>query len=67
MAFGGAHTLILPIGPKHLLVLGPENPMGTSPQVLVDRLNTVQVHAAEHYVYMHRQWRPAGVHKARRT
>jgi hypothetical protein len=53
MAFGDAHTLILPIGPKHLLALGPENLMGTVPRAVVDRLNTVQVHAAERYVYMH--------------
>ncbi|MFF5960888.1 hypothetical protein [Streptomyces luteogriseus] len=27
--------------------------MGPIPQTVVDRLNTVQVHAAERYVYMH--------------
>lgn len=53
MAFGEAHTLVLPIGPRHLLALGPENVMGTVPRALVDRINTVQVHAAERYVYMH--------------
>jgi hypothetical protein len=53
MAFGDAHTLVLPIGPRHLLALGPQNVMGTVPRALVDRLNTVQVHAAERYVYMH--------------
>ncbi|MFE6631673.1 DUF4238 domain-containing protein [Streptomyces rochei] len=53
MAFGDAHSLILPIGPKHLLALGRENLTGTVPQAIVDRLNTVQVHAAQRYVYMH--------------
>jgi hypothetical protein len=53
MAFGEAHTLVLPIGSRHLLALGPENVMGTIPRAVVDRLNTVQVHAAERYVYMH--------------
>jgi hypothetical protein len=27
MAFGDAHTLVLPIGPKHLLAFGPKNVM----------------------------------------
>lgn len=53
MAFGDAHSLILPIGPRHLLALGPKSLMGTIPQAGVDRLNNVQVHAAERYVYMH--------------
>lgn len=53
MAFGDAQTLVLPIGPKHMLALGPDNLMLTVPQSLVDRLNTVQVHAADRYVYMH--------------
>lgn len=53
MAFGDAHALVLPIGPRHLLALGPQNVMETVPQALVERLNTVQVHAAERYVYMH--------------
>jgi hypothetical protein len=53
MAFGDAHTLVLPISPKYLLALGPKNLTGTIPQEGVDRLNAVQVHAAERYVYMH--------------
>jgi hypothetical protein len=53
MAFRDAHTLVPPIGPRHLLALGPENVMGSVPRSLVDRLNMVQVHAAERYVYMH--------------
>ncbi|MFF2937926.1 hypothetical protein [Streptomyces mirabilis] len=36
-----------------MLSLGPENVMLTVPQSLVDRLNAVQVHAADRYVYMH--------------
>ncbi|WP_328753030.1 DUF4238 domain-containing protein [Streptomyces sp. NBC_00285] len=52
VAFGDANTLVLPIGPGHLLALGPENAMGTVPRSVVDELNTVQVHAADRYVYM---------------
>ncbi|MFD5720941.1 DUF4238 domain-containing protein [Streptomyces sp. NPDC127036] len=55
MAFGDAQTLVLPIGPRHMLALGPENVMITVPRTLVDRLNTAQVHAADRYVYMHRR------------
>ncbi|MEV6595007.1 DUF4238 domain-containing protein [Streptomyces acidicola] len=53
MAFGDAQTLVLPIDPRHMLALGPENVVSTVPRTLVDRLNTVQVHAADRYVYMH--------------
>ncbi|MGW0315621.1 DUF4238 domain-containing protein [Streptomyces flavidovirens] len=53
MALGDAQTLVLPIGPRHLLALGPMNVMSTVPQALVDRLNAVQIHAADRYVYMH--------------
>jgi len=53
VAFGDAHTLVLPIGPGHLLALGPENVMGTVPRSVVDELNAVQIHAADRYVYMH--------------
>ncbi|GAA4659108.1 hypothetical protein GCM10023347_08060 [Streptomyces chumphonensis] len=53
MAFGDAQTLILPIGPKCLLSLGPENVTLTVPQTFVDRLNAVQVRAAYRYVYLH--------------
>ncbi|MFS8202618.1 DUF4238 domain-containing protein [Streptomyces sp. CWNU-52B] len=53
MAFSDAQTLELPIGPRHMLSLGPEDVMLTVPQPFVDRLNAVQVHAAHRYVYMH--------------
>ncbi|MEU9663587.1 DUF4238 domain-containing protein [Streptomyces chartreusis] len=53
MAFGDAQTLILPIGPKHLLSLGPEDVTLTVPRSFVDRLNAVQIHAADRYVYLH--------------
>ncbi|WP_333740873.1 DUF4238 domain-containing protein [Streptomyces sp. IBSBF 2806] len=53
MAFGDAQTLILPIGPRHLLSLGAEDVTLTVSQYFVDRLNTVQIHAAHRYVYMH--------------
>ncbi|MCZ7456094.1 DUF4238 domain-containing protein [Streptomyces sp. WMMC940] len=53
MAFGDAQTLVLPITPRHMLSLGPEDVMLTVPQSFVDRLNAVQIHAADRYVYMH--------------
>lgn len=52
MAFGDAQTIILPIGPKHLLALGPNDLTGTLSQSAVDALNGVQIHAADRYVYM---------------
>ncbi|MFD0002596.1 hypothetical protein ACFVJ4_09240 [Streptomyces sp. NPDC127178] len=52
MAFGDAQALVLPIGPRHMLALGQENVMITAP-CLVARLNALQVHAADRYVYMH--------------
>jgi hypothetical protein len=52
-AFGDAQTLVLPIGPRHLLSLGREDVTLTVSQSFVDRLNTVQIHAAHRYVYMH--------------
>ncbi|MFJ2607988.1 DUF4238 domain-containing protein [Streptomyces sp. NPDC087425] len=53
MAFGDAGTLVLPVGPRHMLALGPDNLTATIPRTLVERLNLVQVHAADRYVYMH--------------
>ena len=53
MAFGDAQTLLLPVGPRHLLSLGTEEVMLTVSQLFVDRLNAVQVHAARRYVYLH--------------
>ncbi|MFD8823811.1 DUF4238 domain-containing protein [Streptomyces sp. NPDC059605] len=53
MAFGDAHSIILPIGPRHLLALGPENLLGSIPRSVVDETNTVQILAADRYVYMH--------------
>lgn len=52
MAFEDAQTLLLPIGPKHLLSPGTEDVRLTVPQTFVDRLNAVQVHPAHRYVYM---------------
>ncbi len=53
MAFGDAQTLVLPIGPRHLLSLGRQEVTITVSQSFVDRLNAVQIHAAHRYVYMH--------------
>ncbi|MFG3384582.1 DUF4238 domain-containing protein [Streptomyces sp. NPDC047999] len=53
MAFGDAHTVVLPLGPRHLLALGPQNVISQVPKALVDELNAVQVLAARRYVYFH--------------
>ncbi|MFJ4767505.1 DUF4238 domain-containing protein [Streptomyces uncialis] len=55
MAFGDAYSIVLPVGPGHLLALGPENLLGSIPGAVVDELNTVQILAADRYVYMHPQ------------
>ncbi|MFE7946944.1 DUF4238 domain-containing protein [Streptomyces sp. NPDC057426] len=52
MAFGDAHTVVLPLGPRHLLALGPENKALQVPKARVDELNAVQVLAADRYVYL---------------
>lgn len=53
MAIGDAHSIVLPIGPRHLLALGRQNVAGDIPRASVNQLNTVQVLAADRYVYMH--------------
>jgi hypothetical protein len=53
MAFDDAHSIVLPITPRHLLALGRKNIVGTIPRALMDRINTVQILAADRYVYMH--------------
>lgn len=53
MAVGDAHSIVLPITPRHLLALGRKNAVGTIPRALTDKINTVQILAADHYVYMH--------------
>ncbi|MFJ1958244.1 DUF4238 domain-containing protein [Streptomyces microflavus] len=53
MAIGDAHSVVLPITPRHLLALGTKNIVSTIPRDLMDQINTVQVLAADRYVYMH--------------
>jgi Protein of unknown function (DUF4238) len=53
MAFGDAMTMVLPVGPRCLLALGPDNLTGTVTADVVEAFNTRQVLAAERYVYMH--------------
>ncbi|MEU0413628.1 DUF4238 domain-containing protein [Streptomyces griseorubiginosus] len=55
MAVGDAHSIVLPISPRHLLALGRDNLVGTIPRAAVNDLNTVQIRAADQYVYMHPQ------------
>jgi hypothetical protein len=51
IALGDANTVIMPLSPKHLVALGPANLSGTIPKIEVNRLNAMQVQAAEKYVY----------------
>ncbi|MEU9646496.1 DUF4238 domain-containing protein [Streptomyces sp. NPDC048188] len=53
MAFGDAHSIVLPIGPRHLLALGAGNMMASVSRAVVDEINAVQVFAADRFVYMH--------------
>ncbi|MEU0037004.1 DUF4238 domain-containing protein [Streptomyces sp. NPDC006333] len=53
MAVGDATTIVLPIGPYHLIALGPQNRTFQVPKALVDELNAVQILAATRYVYFH--------------
>ncbi|MBK3582491.1 DUF4238 domain-containing protein [Streptomyces sp. PvR018] len=53
MAVGDATTIILPIGPYHLIALGPKNCVIQVHKPLVDELNAVQVIAATRWVYFH--------------
>ncbi|MFF6993321.1 DUF4238 domain-containing protein [Streptomyces sp. NPDC010273] len=53
MAFGDAHSIVLPISCRHLLALGRKNVVGAIPRALVDGINTVQILAADRYVDMH--------------
>ncbi|MCQ9135920.1 DUF4238 domain-containing protein [Streptomyces hilarionis] len=55
MAVGDATTIVLPLGPGHLLALGPQNRSFRIPKDLVDELNAVQILAANRYVYLHPQ------------
>ncbi|MFF4054868.1 hypothetical protein ACFYZ8_09360 [Streptomyces sp. NPDC001668] len=58
VAFGVANTLVLPIGPGHLLALGPENVMGTVSRSVVDELNTVHPRSGlEAFAQDAAQWR----------
>jgi hypothetical protein len=53
MAFGDAMSMVLPVGPRCLLALGPQNVTGTVTAAAVEAFNAVQVLAAERFVYMH--------------
>lgn len=51
IAIGDANTIIMPFGPKQLVALGPKNARGRIPSIEVNRVNAMQVQAAEQYVY----------------
>ncbi|MEU6974224.1 DUF4238 domain-containing protein [Kitasatospora aureofaciens] len=51
MALGDAGTLVLPVGPRHLIALGPEHRELRIAREDVDRINEVQVRAAEQHVF----------------
>lgn len=54
MAIGDATSMVLPVGPRCLLTLVPASLTGMVAATTVEELNTVQVLAANRYVYMHR-------------
>ncbi len=51
MAIGDAHTVVLPIGPWHMLSTGPQPEYLRASPAEVDELNTLQICAAHRYVY----------------
>ncbi|MEV5880346.1 DUF4238 domain-containing protein [Streptomyces sp. NPDC052101] len=51
MALGDSHTTVLPIGPRHMLALGPTDIHGRIPKHMVDRMNMLQLKAARRYAY----------------
>jgi hypothetical protein len=51
IALGDANTVLLPLGPHHLAALGRADIIATISADQVDRLNSLQVQAADRYVY----------------
>ncbi|MET8453935.1 DUF4238 domain-containing protein [Streptomyces sp. NPDC005209] len=51
MALGDSHTTVLPIGPRHMIALGPADVHGRIPKHLVDHMNVLQLKAARRYAY----------------
>ncbi|MDT0322238.1 DUF4238 domain-containing protein [Streptomyces millisiae] len=70
MALGDAHSVLLPVGPRRMLALGPENVLGTLALHKVIMSNAAQVLAADRYVFaqpgsnMQRFIRRAGARRA---
>jgi hypothetical protein len=51
VGLANATAIVLPLSPRVLAALGPADAIGTAPDALVDKLNAMQVRAAERYVY----------------
>ncbi|WP_189219009.1 MULTISPECIES: DUF4238 domain-containing protein [Streptomyces] len=51
MALLDSHTTVLPIGPHHMLALGPTPFYGRLAKSAVDKMNVLQIKAAREYVY----------------
>ncbi|MFB7248975.1 DUF4238 domain-containing protein [Streptomyces populi] len=51
MALGDAHSTVLPIGPRHMLALGPADRYAAAAKADVDRMNVLQIKASRRYVY----------------
>ncbi|MEW2029690.1 DUF4238 domain-containing protein [Streptomyces roseifaciens] len=52
MALGEARTVVLPLGPKHMVALGKHNRKVNIPKPFVDRMNALQVAAAHQHVFL---------------
>ncbi|WP_395110738.1 DUF4238 domain-containing protein [Actinomadura sp. SCN-SB] len=50
-AVGDAHTVVLPLGPKHLVALGPKRMVAELEKPVVEWFNRIQVSAAYQHVF----------------
>lgn len=55
VGLANATAIVLPLSPRVLAALGPADAIGTAPDVLVDKLNALQVRTAERYVFFRPQ------------
>jgi hypothetical protein len=51
VAVGDSDTVVLPVGPRHMLALAPQNLIFSVPKTTVDKLNALQIRAAYRHVF----------------